>query len=229
MLGIEREDKYSGGELISVYHSYEKTGNSEELELLLTHNREDVLGMAGILPVLTYTEVFKGESGQKFDNIKRAFYESHESFDGSETAEFVIEFTLPLSVPKPHLFHNFRLFLETDGDNGVLRIPLYSGELKHFFEHYKDYLYIPSEDKVVLKELGKLMDPSKTEKAKADTCYVRERGLFLPLPEGFTFKDHPIYKEGYKNKTAYALYSDEICTSTELPLYLSFILKTGFV
>lgn len=225
MLGLEREDKYSGGELISVYHEYEKTGDSEALELLLTHNREDVLGMAGILPALSYAEIFKGLSPL---SIIRASFETHESFDGSDTHEFVIEFTLPLSVPKPRLFHNFRLFLETEADRGVLRIPLFFSELKHFFDNYKDYLYIPSEDKVVLKEIGKLLDPSKTEKAKAENCYVREKGIFLPLPQDFSVPGYPVFKEDHKCKSCYIKYSDELKSDPSLPLYLSEMLQKCF-
>ena len=44
-LGIDREDKYSGGELINVYYEYLAQKDDEKLSLLLTHNYEDVLGM----------------------------------------------------------------------------------------------------------------------------------------------------------------------------------------
>lgn len=41
-LGIDREDKYSGGELINVYYEYLAQKDDEKLSLLLTHNYEDV-------------------------------------------------------------------------------------------------------------------------------------------------------------------------------------------
>lgn len=44
-LGIDREDKYSGGELINVYYEYLAQKDDEKLSLLLTHNYEDVIVM----------------------------------------------------------------------------------------------------------------------------------------------------------------------------------------
>ena len=61
-LGIERQDRWSGGELIDVYRSYrdsrknssEADRNRERLSMLLLHNYEDVLGMLKLTPLLSY-------------------------------------------------------------------------------------------------------------------------------------------------------------------------------
>lgn len=58
-LGIGREDKFTGGELIKVYREYiveYKLGQDTHTLLteLLTHNREDVCAMPAICAVLTY-------------------------------------------------------------------------------------------------------------------------------------------------------------------------------
>ena len=228
MLGICREDKYSGKELISVYLEYVKTGDPGLEKLLLTHNRDDVLGMTEILPVLTYTRIFNSGEEDAAPKIKSAVRESHLGFDRNESAEFVISFFLPDAVPKPHLFHNLRLFLEASGDTGILRIPLYEGELKHFFPNYRDYLYIPSEDRVILRELGSLMKETEYEKASPLNCCIKTRGLFLPLPGNFSFPDEVSYKQEPKSKTEYVLLSDEIMNSPLLPEYLKTALKTWF-
>ena len=44
-LGIERNDKFSGGELINVYNQYLITNDEELLHILLLHNKEDIIGM----------------------------------------------------------------------------------------------------------------------------------------------------------------------------------------
>lgn len=49
-LGIGRDDLYSGGELIEIYHSYTKEPRPDKLEILLLHNYEDVLDMPALLP-----------------------------------------------------------------------------------------------------------------------------------------------------------------------------------
>ena len=59
-LGIDREDKYSGGELINVYYEYLAQKDDEKLSLLLTHNYEDVLGMTKLLSILSYKECIHG-------------------------------------------------------------------------------------------------------------------------------------------------------------------------
>ncbi len=228
MLGICREDKYSGKELIDVYREYVKTGDPELEKLLLTHNRDDVLGMTGILPVLSYAAIFKAEADPGAFKIKSAVRESHLGFDNREETEFVISFVLPEPVPKPRLFHNLRLFLQASGNTGVLRIPLYEGEMKHFFQNHRDYLYIPSEDKVILKEIGSLMENTECEKASPSNCYIKSSGLFLPLPEGFSFPDTAAHRQEYKSKTEYVLLSDEIINSPLLPEYLKTALKTWF-
>ena len=55
-LGISRNDKYNGGELINVYHEYVNNPTDEGFYLLHIHNYEDVLGMIDLLPVLSYFE-----------------------------------------------------------------------------------------------------------------------------------------------------------------------------
>ena len=228
MLGIQREDKYSGKELISVYYDYVKTGNEHLEELLLTHNRDDVLGMTEILPALSYERIFTSSARSGGSGIEYAEEESHLSFDGTKAREFVICFDLPEAVPKPHLFHNLRLFLESSGNTGVLRIPFYEGELKHYFDNYRDYLYIPSQDKVVLKEIGSLMEKTETDKATPSNCCIKTEGLFLPLPNGFSFPGTAAYRKEYKSKAQYVLFGEEIKRSPLLGEYLAEVLKNWF-
>ena len=49
-LGIHREDRFSGGELIEVYHAYLENREDRLYDLLMLHNREDLEGMPLILP-----------------------------------------------------------------------------------------------------------------------------------------------------------------------------------
>ena len=61
-LGIYREDKYDGGELIDKYLEYEKNKSSYLLDLLLLHNREDIVHMPHILQ---YKELLDSKSTVK--------------------------------------------------------------------------------------------------------------------------------------------------------------------
>ena len=47
-LGIYRDDKYDGGQLIPVYNDFSETNNLDSKKLVLLHNMEDVKGMCCI-------------------------------------------------------------------------------------------------------------------------------------------------------------------------------------
>lgn len=57
-LGISREDKFNGGELIPVYKKYVQSHNPDCLDALLLHNKEDVLNMHYLTDILDYTVIF---------------------------------------------------------------------------------------------------------------------------------------------------------------------------
>ena len=60
-LGIARDDKQTGGELINVYLDYVQNPTEEGFELLHLHNYEDVLHMVDLLSILSYIEIFNGQ------------------------------------------------------------------------------------------------------------------------------------------------------------------------
>lgn len=81
-LGIGREDLYSGGDLINVYHQYVATQEEEARYLLQIHNYEDVLGMIDLLPILSYPQIFQGAF--TVDSIVKNLYEDYQSITKNE-------------------------------------------------------------------------------------------------------------------------------------------------
>ena len=53
-LGIDREDRFTGGELIEVYFEWQKTKAPALLDTLLLHNAEDIANLPNLLPLLRY-------------------------------------------------------------------------------------------------------------------------------------------------------------------------------
>lgn len=53
-LGIDREDRFTGGELIEVYFEWQKTKTPALLDTLLLHNAEDIANLPNLLPLLRY-------------------------------------------------------------------------------------------------------------------------------------------------------------------------------
>ena len=60
-LGIDREDMYTGGELIKIYKDYTENPSEEALNLLILHNFEDIQGMLQIVSVLVYHDLFNDD------------------------------------------------------------------------------------------------------------------------------------------------------------------------
>ena len=105
-LGIDREDKYSGGELINVYYEYLAQKDDEKLSLLLTHNYEDVLGMTKLLSILSYKECIHGIA-----DITGVSVNPYTAYDGSLMNELIISFENKFSVPKSVSFHDNDIYL----------------------------------------------------------------------------------------------------------------------
>lgn len=53
-LGIDREDRFTGGELIEFYFEWQKTKVPALLDTLLLHNAEDIANLPNLLPLLRY-------------------------------------------------------------------------------------------------------------------------------------------------------------------------------
>ncbi len=178
LLGIEREDKFSGGELIYVYFYYQERRRKEALELLLLHNRDDLIGMTELLPALAYANL--KELTPAAYNYKIC---ESQNFDSQPVRELLLEFTLNLSFPTPvrsQLPCGITVVLS--GNKLKLIIPIISCELKYFYPNYKDYYYLPLEDTAMHKSVAQFVDKNYRTQAKAANCYARKCGEFVPLP-----------------------------------------------
>ncbi len=209
-LGIFREDRFSGGELISVYESYVMSPSEETLQVLLLHNREDMLGMLSILPVLSYLPVISGD-----------YRVSHAETAGDS---LIIHAWLPLMLPQPFA-HRGSLFSLTGSQNRLsIQIDGVRKPLKHFFADYKNYYYLPLEDTAIHKSVAAYVAKEYREPAKASNCYSKKPGFYLPqLAELF----HPVFREEYKDRLSYFPCTDEFVHNRDsLQVYASHFLDT---
>ncbi len=194
-LDIHRDDKFSGGELINVYDDYTKTGSKESEELLLLHNFEDVTGMLDLLPVLSYMNILKGGFC-----IKETEISPFTAYDGTEGHEMIITLENDYIVPKRVSYQYKNYYFTINKDATKIRIPLFEGELKYFYENYKDYFYLPAEDMAVHKSVATFVDKQYRERARASNCYTRKKGVFLPQHSTIM---NPSFKLDYKDKVSY--------------------------
>ena len=168
-LGINREDQYTGKELISIYYKYEKEQKKEPETLLLLHNYEDVLGMTKLLSLFAYRDLFR--EPHKLVNSHLEMYHPYGS-DAEET-ELLLELSVPVRFPSPFLYQGDLCSLHCKDSSVKLVIPVYTGILKFFYENYKDYFYLPEEDTAIHKSVASFVDSSHRKKATAKTCYTK--------------------------------------------------------
>ncbi|MDY4670542.1 MAG: ribonuclease H-like domain-containing protein [Oliverpabstia sp.] len=200
-IGLKREDLFSGGDLIQLYQDYLNTGDENLLSFLLLHNKEDVTGLADLLPLL---ELSRFLSGHIDSEIKGEFLE--------EEQVLVFKLSQPLSLPL-HL-HCKTPGYEISIEQGwiTLRIFVYSGILKFFFSDYKNYYYLPLEDKAIHKSVGAFVDKEHREKAKASNCYQKQAGCFLPQYSDFST---PVFRLYYKDSRTWFLFDKSFLSQSD--------------
>ena len=169
-LGIEREDKYDGGKLISVYLDYEKTKDEDSLSLLLLHNYEDMLGMCSVTSILSYKKILKG--GFHIDRIETDI-----------KSGIYVNATLAKKVPVGFTHRNDYLSCRVSREGMAILIPVFAGRKKLYYKDFKNYYYLPNEDRAVHKSVGRFVDKKFRVQAKASNCYESVDGSFIYAPD----------------------------------------------
>ena len=192
-LGIRREDAYGGGELIPVYVDYTKDRDHEKLRLLKLHNYEDVLGMIALLPMLSYCripenisitdlEVSVPEAASPGETGTEETDSGEPAPEGKpEVSELLIRGKLQVQLPVPIRLRDDDIYAILEEDAFRLSIRLVSGPLRYYLRDYRHYEYLTEEKRVVHKSLSRYVDASRKRPATAETCYLSQEGLFLPL------------------------------------------------
>lgn len=206
-LGISRDDEYSGKDLIPIYLEYIKHPSQEACALLKLHNFEDMAGMVKLLSLLSYPRLFEGNF--QIFSLKTQKWETYE---GQEGWELILSLETDAPLPEPFSCKKGELYATGFENQVKLRVRLYVGELKYFFPNYKDYYYLPTEDRAIHKSIASYVDKNYRTQATAATCYSKKSGCFLPqYEELFT----PSLKLGHQDKFSYFELTDTFKASEE--------------
>lgn len=189
LLDYRRSEFIPGGDLIKEYRAYLTSGSEHIQNHLLCHNRDDIDGLIRITNILALHEIYSG----KFDVLKMNQDENQ--------AVFVLQVPrLPfrLTYGHPNLYLNGR-----DTELNV-RIPVQTCKLKHYFDDYRNYYYLPLEDTAIHKSIAEYVDSDYKKKATKATAYCWKEGTFLP-------QSHPpvdlCYKRDIHEKESFLLLS----------------------
>ena len=236
-LSICREDRFDGGQLISVYEDYLKTRDENLLRLLLLHNEEDLLGMKYLLPLFSYRMLLSKD-------LSLIKVSPGESLFEKGTGSIAISCKLPLALPKPLNFSTSIGSISTDKNDSsilIISLPYIEETLKHFFKDYRNYYYLPEEDRAVHKSVGCYVERKYRRAAKASTCYIKKEGIFLPIPKtqkhyGIQIKRYPyqdsfpLYKREFKSPRSFAEFDNLFSDKNEsLSIYLRDVIKELFI
>ena len=242
-LGIYREDRCNGGELISVYREYLQNKDSEKKNLLLLHNREDIQNLPALFSFLAYENIFQGNV--RFQRVEFLVRDEMEEMNYNHQMESALQikdlkleerqnsrtskklclrFSLPSSVPVPLKLTPKNFLLEIKETSLCLTVLLYQGELCYFFKDYKDYEFIPSEDRAVHKSLANMYPKEMREKAKASTAYQKMKTSFLPVFQ----EGEKVFKKTYQDKNCFIPFKENTFESINPVEYLLSFLKIHF-
>lgn len=202
-IGLNRTDKFSGGELIEKYYEYIKHPNDGLLRLLLCHNREDLSGMLCIDSMLSYNDLL----AQDFE------IEKTELVENSGKKEVHIYVKHPNSFPVNISFGNDLVHFTAVSDTIKFSIEVYDNELKYYYPNYKDYYYLPEEDRSIHKSVAFFVDKNFRTRAKAANCYSKKTGTFLPQYDEIV---SPYFKIDYHDKLTYFEFTEDFKENNRL-------------
>lgn len=236
-LELYREDIYDGGQLIAVYKEYLMNKEEALLHNLLLHNEEDLLGMKYLLPLFSYRMLLS-------KNLSLIKVSPGEILFEKGTGSIAMSCKLPLALPKPLNFTTSVGSISTDKNDSsilIISLPYIEETLKHFFKDYRNYYYLPEEDRAVHKSVGCYVERKYRRAAKASTCYIKKEGIFLPIPktqkhygiqiERYPYQDSfPLYKREFKNPRSFVEFDNLFSDKNEsLSIYLRDVIKELFI
>lgn len=103
-------------------------------------------------------------------------------YAGNPQKELLIRIKLSHPLPAALSCSKDGCFFSAEREEGMLKIPVFTGELKYFYPDYKNYSYLPEEDNAIHKSVAVYVDKAHRVPATPETCYTRKSGEFLPLP-----------------------------------------------
>lgn len=202
-----REDQYTGGELIDIYHEYVLNHDGEKEHFLLLHNEEDVRGMLEIVAALAIPDLF--HLPVRVTRVQANYYRD---VNQKQCSEIIMNLNLPTALPAEISYGANGCYFTGCGKEGKLRVPIYEEEMKYFYSNYKDYYYLPKEDIAIHKSVASFVDRDYRRQATARNCYTRKKSSYLPQWDiVFT----PFFKRNYDDRDLFFELTDELKTQRD--------------
>lgn len=207
LLNTNREDTYTGGELIDIYHEYVLSHDLEKEKFLLLHNEEDIKGLLDVIGALAISDLI--HEPIKVTKVQANYYTD---IDQKQAPELIMNLHFLTVLPTTISYSANGCYFIGEKTEGKLRVPMFEGELKYFYANYKDYYYLPKEDVAIHKSVASFVDKEYREQAHASNCYTKKESTYLPQWDVlFT----PFFKKDYKDTDLFFELTDEFKTKRE--------------
>lgn len=206
-LDTNREDTYSGKELIEIYDDYVLTHDEEKEHFLLLHNEDDIKGMLDVIAALHIPDLF--HNPVRVTKVQATYYNDK---DGQRRSELLMTLKLPCRLPTEISYRANECYFIGNGCDGRLRVPIYEEEMKYFYANYKDYYYLPQEDMAIHKSVASFVDKKYRRQALASNCYTKKTSSYLPQ---WSVVFTPFFKRDYKANELFFELTDEFKTKRE--------------
>jgi hypothetical protein len=197
--GLFRTDTLSGPELIATYQKGIETGNGDLLDLYLLHNKEDMEGMVFLQRLFQVEDFFSGV----FEISE--WMQHRDSLSISLSSGFSLHHSLSVT-------QNGISFIR-EKDQLSITVPIFNIEARYFYPDYKNYYYLPLEDRAIHKSVAFFVEKEYRQKASKETCYIKKSDTFYPLPLPQNKKDRKallndfssfdLFYQSYGDDTAY--------------------------
>ena len=213
-----RKEDADGKELIDAYRKYLLLPSPDMRDRLVFHNQANVEGLLKLLPLSAFARL--EEMKVTVTRAQANYYTDHE---GKQAEELLVRFGMDFPLPARIYAGADHCYLKIEKDTGVLKIPLYSEEMKYFYANYKDYYYLPAEDMAIHKYIASYVDPNRRIQAEPETCYTRKTSAYLPQ---WSLYRTPFFKRSFESKDIYFEFTDDMKKDREaLSDYAAYVLR----
>ena len=201
-IGFERRSILNGTIFPGEYTEYLLTGRKDIIDELIDHTADDLKSLAAICRCNTASDPFT-PGNIIIDSVTEQDGGLSITFSLAETA--VSKEGLTLRGCFNTSAAALRYCVQACGNTGKFTCEALHGELKFFFENYKDYYYLPMEGRAVHKSVGQFVDPAFRKRARKETAFEPAAGDFYPE---FSSGIRPCFKSAPDDTAAFFRISD---------------------
>jgi len=205
LVGRDRTENTTGEQEVISYQAF-LNGDSSQLSSVLAHNSADVEGLLHLTRLLLLPRIFESNP-----SVIRAQADYYRGADGTSREELILTMRIH-QMPDGYLANPIALsadgcYVNISDHKAIVKVPMFTGELRYFYANYKDYYYLPVEDQAIHKSIAQFTDPNHREQAKAENCYTRKTSTYLP--EWDLFRS-PFFKKEYRDRTVWFEFTKEM-------------------